>query len=401
MIESQNLANLLNSISSILKKYENHAALTGENFNIFRLLNVQYDEVRTHSAILSDLLNPKGSHGQGSIFLEKFVTQFDITDFDFKTAKCEKEKSLGAKTLETGGRIDIYIEDAKKNKILIENKIYAPEQENQVLRYTKVENAHVFYLTLEGDEPSNYSKRDLKNTEDFQSISYRDDIIKWLELCKKEAVNHPILRETITQYINLIKILTNQSTVLFMSEEIAKTILKTDDTLAAYFASYKQMEVVLNKILETFKNQLEELKCKLADERKIDITLEFGVKRNKRYSGFNISTENMRKHNITIRFEFESKATRGLLFGFRKIIDIKDNPAEIIKEHIRADFSRIYKNVAQNSVLWLAFQWHSRLNWELDDTYLKIYKDKNEIISDIEIKLISLLDIAKSIDELK
>lgn len=41
--------------------------------NIFRLLGITTDEVRTHSALLADLLNPRGTHGQGSLFLATFL----------------------------------------------------------------------------------------------------------------------------------------------------------------------------------------------------------------------------------------------------------------------------------------------------------------------------------------
>lgn len=53
-------------------------------------------EVHTHTPIIADLLNPKGSHGQGSIFLKIFVRYFSL-NFDINTKviverKNEKEK---------------------------------------------------------------------------------------------------------------------------------------------------------------------------------------------------------------------------------------------------------------------------------------------------------------------
>ena len=35
----------------------------GELFNVFEVLNLQYNETRTHSAFLAALLNPKEKHG--------------------------------------------------------------------------------------------------------------------------------------------------------------------------------------------------------------------------------------------------------------------------------------------------------------------------------------------------
>lgn len=46
---------------------------TASAFNIFQVLGRIYDEVGTHSALLANLLNPQGSHGQGTLFLERFL----------------------------------------------------------------------------------------------------------------------------------------------------------------------------------------------------------------------------------------------------------------------------------------------------------------------------------------
>ena len=54
-------------------KHDTLAAATGENFNLFAILGRETDEVRTHSAILAELLDPSGSHGQGAVFLRQFV----------------------------------------------------------------------------------------------------------------------------------------------------------------------------------------------------------------------------------------------------------------------------------------------------------------------------------------
>ena len=43
-------------------------------FNLFQLLGVAENEVGTHSALLADLLRPEGTHGQGTLFLDAFLT---------------------------------------------------------------------------------------------------------------------------------------------------------------------------------------------------------------------------------------------------------------------------------------------------------------------------------------
>lgn len=44
----------------------------GELFNTFSILKMETAENKTHSNFIAELLNPKGSHLKGSIFLERF-----------------------------------------------------------------------------------------------------------------------------------------------------------------------------------------------------------------------------------------------------------------------------------------------------------------------------------------
>ena len=78
---------LLNQVGSLLKSYEKLAKSTGENFNIFSVMGMERDEVKTHSRVIAERLNPKGSHSQGSVFLKIFFQEIEslrkIQDFDF------------------------------------------------------------------------------------------------------------------------------------------------------------------------------------------------------------------------------------------------------------------------------------------------------------------------------
>jgi hypothetical protein len=67
-MEIQITRNVLQQVSLINDKYRQITELTGEGFNIFRILKVETKEVRMHSALISDLLNPNGSHGKADAF---------------------------------------------------------------------------------------------------------------------------------------------------------------------------------------------------------------------------------------------------------------------------------------------------------------------------------------------
>ncbi len=236
------IENLLNQVKAISKKYENIAKITGENFNVFKILGSTSHEL-SHSAFIGELLNPKGSHGQGSIFLKLFIDSVYpqekpdwLKNFN-QNIICRKEVNTGIINAEytEGGNIDLLISNNIGHAIVIENKIYAGDQPNQLVRYSyyakkNFKQFSILYLTLYGDE-SEEAKGELELDKDYFSISYRTTIVDWLELCKKEASSFPLLRETIIQYIYLIKYLTNLSTNHNMSNDIYNQFLSSKESL--------------------------------------------------------------------------------------------------------------------------------------------------------------------------
>lgn len=248
---------LMLEVGHIRKHYEKISKLSGENFNVFQIINLQSSEVRLHSAMLAELLNPRGSHGQGDVFLKLFIDQFGINNFDTKYSLVETEKYVGPinNDYSKGGKIDIVINDSKNRRnIIIENKIYAADGLNQLLRYHNYDKeAYLFYLTLEGTEPSAFSTGN--KIENYKTISYKLDIITWLEKCQKEAVTLPIIRESICQYINLLKILTHQTTTKTMFEEIKKAIIQNPDYVNSIEESYKAlMTIIMDTKKDFFEN---------------------------------------------------------------------------------------------------------------------------------------------------
>ncbi len=220
----------LRRVKIILNKNEEIRRFQQESFNIFSILRKEHDEEKLHSAFIAALLDIKGSHGLGKIFLSLFVEQLELKfEVDeFVNVRVEKHTSQG--------RIDIYLRNGQNQIIAIENKIYAIDQPQQLLRYhthlqkTAPTASTLLYLTLEGKEASKISttnkakKKTLEVPKDYQTVSYHSDIIVWLSLCLKEAAEYPTLRESIRQYINLLKKLTGQLSHHQMEEEIYQEI---------------------------------------------------------------------------------------------------------------------------------------------------------------------------------
>src|SRR5690606_1496424 len=124
----------------------------------------------------------------------------------------------------SGGRIDILIKYGNKY-ISIENKIFAADQKNQLERYFNFNLGYnrVIYLTLDGKAASNGSCGNLKN-EDYQCIRYNYHIKNWLEECLKYTTDQPILRESIKQYLIIVKKLTYQM-INTTDNELQKAII--------------------------------------------------------------------------------------------------------------------------------------------------------------------------------
>ena len=94
------IKNLLNQVSFIQKKYNDLAEYSGEHYNIFDVLGVRSDEL-SHSAILVNLMDAQGKHGQKDTFLKLFIDQIKpllenskysehINSFDTKKATANK-----------------------------------------------------------------------------------------------------------------------------------------------------------------------------------------------------------------------------------------------------------------------------------------------------------------------
>lgn len=265
----ENIEKLLSEVRRYVDKdlqIRNEKAKRGEYFNIFKVLGLSSNETRTHSAFIAELLNPEGSHDCGGAFLKAFVEsvlQKPFNPEELENAKVDVEKSIGFKNedVSEGGRIDIKI-TIGMTLIIIENKIHARDQEKQLIRYRKyaldlekdneIKEFLLLYLTLFGNEASKLSTDGrLKQSEDYKTISYSRDILNWLECCKEKSVGKPLVRETIKQYINLIKELTNQNMEEMQNEQILAEMVLYPEAAAA----------ILNVGFAEFRNSLYKKYC--------------------------------------------------------------------------------------------------------------------------------------------
>ena len=215
----QIIQSFLSKLSILEYKYKLKES-NEEQFNIFTALYKNNDEVKLYSRFISVLLSPKGSHNNKSLFLTLFLKEISLENFEIEDVDVFPDELDKVEYKE----IDILIINRKsKQAIIIENKIFAKdcnhEEHGQLENYyNKIRNEgipenqiFVFYLTLDGHEPSIKSLGDYKTIENMngKTISYENEILGWLHKCKSESVEKPFLRESIIQFIKLIDKMTN------------------------------------------------------------------------------------------------------------------------------------------------------------------------------------------------
>lgn len=209
------LRNFLEKLDVIRKKYADIEAQK-DQFNVFSAMFDTSDEVYLHSQFIYSLLSFKT--GNDYNYLNAFLKTLD-SKFQYKQDSLEIHKELHD--------IDILLIDkTTKNAVIIENKIYASDSnhtgEGQLEKYYRIviedekipeANIEVFYLSLDGHEPSpesvSTSKKYPQLCEKVQCISYPNEIRSWLQSCMQFVYNKPFQRETILQYIKLIDDMTN------------------------------------------------------------------------------------------------------------------------------------------------------------------------------------------------
>ena len=259
---NNNVEKLLNEIGKLVvaqnertKERYSH----GELFNVFNILGLESKEVRLHSSLLAELLKPNGMCGVGNAFQKAFLAILGLPENYIVDGRVSVELSIGTTTDTEGGRIDIIMEDGN-HAIIIENKIYAQDQPAQLLRYTNFARNNyphgyrLLYLTLDGKEASDDSAQGCP----YQCISYKNEISKWLAECARISFDRPLVRETIRQYINLIKQLTNQSMGTLEDNKLVE-LVASPEHVAEYLMIINNQTAIENKIRLGFVTEIEKM----------------------------------------------------------------------------------------------------------------------------------------------
>ena len=191
-------------------------------FNLFSVLRSSSDEVRLHSRFLAFLLDGEATHNQGTALLKLLLERLGVHNFDLENTTVEVEYQ----------NIDILVRNQSKQAVIIENKIYAGDQDEQLWSYhqrMKADGYHdiwITYLTLDGSEPSEQSRKSLT---EVTLLSYESEIIAWLKDCIPLVAREPGVRESIFQYIELLQKLTSSDQGEIYVSKLKEQILQGEN----------------------------------------------------------------------------------------------------------------------------------------------------------------------------
>lgn len=320
-------------VKGFLEQAEIHKRRGNNDFNPYLEMWSESNEVKLHSALISGFLNPLGNHYQGDVFLETFLESVGLKEWfdDTSNAKVYKEYE----------NIDVYITNNDKH-IIIENKIWAGDQDRQIERYidkivkeqsrgdtesseidsndmesnelessesetpqeqgASYDNIAVLYLAPDERKPSKYSlgKWEIQgdslvngdNKVRFKAITYKEEILAWIENSQAKVGCITNLNAALLFYKDVVQIITNtkentMSIEKFLTDnkenmqenmEIAFEILKNRENIIESYC-----EAIVEKCREQIESKDFEIVKTSKDEKmgrwnRIDLSYPFMIK---------------------------------------------------------------------------------------------------------------------------
>lgn len=242
------------------------------DFNAFNILSPKETQL---SRFIGELLNTKGVHEQGSLFLNLFIEHFLNKKAFFRNAK-SVDMVLEHTNPTLNGRIDIFLLFDNKFAVSIENKPFADDQEAQIMRYCDFmakeygeDNYLMIYLSADGSNPTEKSlsldeREKLEEENKLLVISYAQ-IRDWLNDCievlkETQAERLTKLLAEFAEYINLEFRKQNELKNTPIRDILKNNILEAHQLVSLWNDSYKYFkELYAEKVNQLFNEELPKL----------------------------------------------------------------------------------------------------------------------------------------------
>lgn len=294
--ETMEYGRFFERVKGFLEQAEKHKRRGNNDFNPYLQMWSESNEVKLHSSLISGFLDPRNNHYQGDVFLETFLECVGLREWfgNASNARVYKEYK----------NIDVYITNGERH-IIVENKIWAEDQDRQIERYIEImakeqskdsnddmessetessesetpqeqsasyDNIAVLYLAPDERKPSKDSlgKWEIQgdylvdrqgNQVRFKAITYKNEILKWIEnsQAKVGCITH--LNSALYFYKDVVQIVTKTKENT-MSVEKFLTQGNMQENMEIVFEILKNHESILdryyNEIISKYKKEIED-----------------------------------------------------------------------------------------------------------------------------------------------
>lgn len=390
---------LLEQAKIILDTREKVLKPATENFNMFSILNMETNEVDTHSRMLFELLSPSGSHGKGDRFLREFFELVLHKPFRENAVVYREYKIDEA---DNYGRIDLLV-DGEGFCYPIEVKIYAGDQHQQIKRYAqfaaKAQDSQVYYLTLDGHEPSEKSTGGADN---FACLSFGEHIRPWLVRCREISWQTPGVAETIQQYIHLVDKLTQSSEGDPFMEIIQKTVGMSQVNYKAATAIERTLEPLraemMRRVFREIEAHIGNRLQKYNSSYEADAEHFYSSNRKKVWPSLTYLVKRCGDLNVAFRTEadWEGKLSCGFVFFDDNYAQVPGRAKELIDAFESEEWRELISTYTfKDWWLWWDYLPEEPISFKaLDGVYPELYDAKRhgEIMAEVFSKIDQLLD---------
>lgn len=328
MWDEQSIKSILNEVNekvrNLRKSEELRSKESAPRFNSLSLYKISEMDL---SKIFKSLLNPKGIHGQDSLFLDGFLNYFQLNNF------CDFVKIATEEPTLKNRRIDIYIE-FDNGCIGIENKPDAGDSTSQLYDYyidlkSRKKNYKLLYFSQTEPDLHSLTKRrgsdeedgypGVLSKDDYEHITY-SDLAKWLDssLASIKPLKIKFFIEDLIAY--LLKKFEGVDNML-ETKIVADLIYNEDKKIESAFLVQQSIPALKIKLINELQNNISTVDF-IRDENIVGKScLTKKISDNFRKNECLLFSLNNQNDDFQICFEFTKKGLRNLQFGIRR----KDN----------------------------------------------------------------------------
>ncbi|MBX1885532.1 PDDEXK-like family protein [Campylobacter peloridis] len=347
------------------KEFQKNTQEGMSDINIFEALGVEYKE-NYHSKFIAYLINPNADHYQeifAKEFLDKLGESVKIDNFSNLQVQDIENVEIEA-CIKDNRRVDILISLKDEKYIIIENKLYAKDQKNQLKDYI------------------NHIRKKIKNTDDI----YKNILTIYLHMDEDAEPSQMSL-----------------GTKYGFKLENNFVLDSNDNKMSHYFKmDYKWIKEWIDKCINTCKSKIE--KNEIKERFKNDMqNIIFSLNQYKTLLTWYVSTDDYEAKNYTLSFLKENKENLKnamILYrhnknkkDFNDLSDdeykkakeiVKDKWGEICEELVSEFFNELEKEFEKERTIcdikWLGYKLdEKRFNYDWFDFYPKNYEDDNDV----------------------